>query len=926
MKSATKSNVEFQPTLVIGLGGTGHGVLLKLKKRFVDKFGDVPPVVRFLAIDTTQEAERTEYTSNQTAIELEPNDEMSIVQVEDSSGLIGTKNPHIDKWWTPGTPVSAIVSGAQQMRALGRLALFANYDEIKNRITQKLDEIRQINNEEFMQDMNLSVSRQMGVDVYIITSLAGGTGSGMFLDIAFITRSIVSSCNITGLFVLPRVFAKLPGMELIKANTYAALKEIEYFAKLKDVDRLSVDYGINVISIKKPPFDLMYLIDSINESEKIIDSHKLLHSQIADGLYLLIGSEMGTGSSNAIDNIKGHLVSAGLVENRSTAYCSFGVSSCTWNFEEYQHKIEKLKTISARNLVNNLLNARSDPDDLKTDTDRISQKYNLNSDRADEFLQMLVRQDGGAKSRPFWSEIKSSLSFNRNALEKIRQYHLQYKDRYENQSKSEQNTLYNKLKEQFSEDILALEKERISKPDFSSYLAEFSKSLLDKIKSLERTLSVQLESAKSSYERVDFTEPEALISKKSKGFFVIARAKKIKNACINYAGAVDIQRQYFLKKELCEKGINLLSKLEIDIGVMLQKCRNFRSTLKSLLDNMISVAKEPNMNLKEKNPFELVLSHSPEKLTPKELSAADFAQWHNGSLDELMGKPHDEVKDHIIDFVSGKYVVSAKLTIDEVVRLGIRQNSETAYEDHLNHLSHLAAPLWRYNNGEIPLTRKAINRISYCGVGNSNDPPIKNLRGGWLPGMEPNYIRTIDSDRIIFFNISFGVPLFALNGIREMEEEYYAKRTGSCHLHREWQNFPDLIPKRLNSALSCFAIAQAPGFEIVRTNNAGIYTIYLKHPEGQKGKIREVPLAQTPEEAFDKFEKNIHDIEAVKNQVLDIINSQNQNVIVGNLSIHRDSLSHLVNNNGLSPASIDFVRREIDAIQDYIERTSQKIV
>ena len=39
-------------SLFIGLGGTGMRTLLQLKKLFVDTYGEVPPMIGFLGIDT----------------------------------------------------------------------------------------------------------------------------------------------------------------------------------------------------------------------------------------------------------------------------------------------------------------------------------------------------------------------------------------------------------------------------------------------------------------------------------------------------------------------------------------------------------------------------------------------------------------------------------------------------------------------------------------------------------------------------------------------------------------------------------------------------------------------------------------------------------------------------------------------------------
>ena len=44
--------IKITRTLYVGLGGTGVKALLRTKQCFVDAYGEVPPMVAFLAIDT----------------------------------------------------------------------------------------------------------------------------------------------------------------------------------------------------------------------------------------------------------------------------------------------------------------------------------------------------------------------------------------------------------------------------------------------------------------------------------------------------------------------------------------------------------------------------------------------------------------------------------------------------------------------------------------------------------------------------------------------------------------------------------------------------------------------------------------------------------------------------------------------------------
>lgn len=80
------------------------------------------------------------------------------------------------------------------------------------------------------------------MSVWIITSAGGGTGSGIFCDIARIAAEVLSDININ--FVLNGVLILPAGMgldnveEIGLVNSFALLSEIEYLDKNDGVDDL----------------------------------------------------------------------------------------------------------------------------------------------------------------------------------------------------------------------------------------------------------------------------------------------------------------------------------------------------------------------------------------------------------------------------------------------------------------------------------------------------------------------------------------------------------------------------------------------------------------------------------------------------------------------------------------------------------------
>ena len=170
-----RSNVVFRPTVVIGLGGTGHGAVLKLKKRFIDAYGSVPPIIRFLSIDTTENVEHSEKAHDGSPVTLEPNSERLVLSVASPGALVNGANEHIDEWWPRNVPIAAINAGAGQVRARGRLALFAKSKAIFSSIRKAMDDVKQIKNTKQAYRDEFRVSDRGGVEIYIVGSLAART-------------------------------------------------------------------------------------------------------------------------------------------------------------------------------------------------------------------------------------------------------------------------------------------------------------------------------------------------------------------------------------------------------------------------------------------------------------------------------------------------------------------------------------------------------------------------------------------------------------------------------------------------------------------------------------------------------------------------------------------------------------------------------
>ena len=65
--------IKITRTLYVGLGGTGVMAILRAKQCFVDAYGEVPPMVAFLAIDTDKNI-RDKFVTSRTGKQVKLSD------------------------------------------------------------------------------------------------------------------------------------------------------------------------------------------------------------------------------------------------------------------------------------------------------------------------------------------------------------------------------------------------------------------------------------------------------------------------------------------------------------------------------------------------------------------------------------------------------------------------------------------------------------------------------------------------------------------------------------------------------------------------------------------------------------------------------------------------------------------------------------
>jgi hypothetical protein len=334
-----------QRTLCIGLGGTGRDVLMQIRRLIIDRYGrlDALPVVSFVHIDAdkgasdisglstgnTYRGENILFTPAERVIATMSSQEIDqLIGGLEQQGEFDRQSPydHIRSWLPPQLirNVKAIEDGAGGIRPVGRLSFFHNYRKIKAAF--ETAENRTRGHEQAMLGQGFGV--ESGLNIFVVGSLCGGTGSGMFLDVAYALRKAYGDIEnkLVGYWVIsPELYGDTPSMN---ANVYAALKELNHYAA--ENVRFKACYDpqqlVSVDEIR-PPFDFTYVLSNRTATDyRILDKNKLCNV-VAHKIFLDFGDELTSVIKSQKDNFKAKLTDLDNHPRRNVQrYLTFGLA------------------------------------------------------------------------------------------------------------------------------------------------------------------------------------------------------------------------------------------------------------------------------------------------------------------------------------------------------------------------------------------------------------------------------------------------------------------------------------------------------------------------------------------------------------------------------------------------------------------------
>lgn len=325
------------PTLIIGLGGTGSEIVSKIE----EEYRDSRERIGYAIFDTDANELRTIKNAGFTGALIQTSENLTVGEYLNSDREAG------DKWFPVHRTLNrkTLTEGAGQVRAISRLAFEAMLRAGgMEPLHQVIDNLYRLNTDTMKQSLR----------IVIVSSLAGGTGSGLVLPIGLYLRNYLIetyqqySSIIRGFFIMPEIFnlvSKSPSeRSSIQANTYAALRELNAFLMRGD-GSLEPRFAKTIrFEVPKPgssekmnldtmPYDYCFLFDKRSCSNEILSSFDEYKRLAKESVISLALKETSRRINSSEDNIIKELCRK-IGQGGCNRYCGMGTSKLVYPYED----------------------------------------------------------------------------------------------------------------------------------------------------------------------------------------------------------------------------------------------------------------------------------------------------------------------------------------------------------------------------------------------------------------------------------------------------------------------------------------------------------------------------------------------------------------------------------------------------------------
>jgi len=759
---------KLKKTLYVGLGGTGVATLLKIKKCFIDSYGVIPPMIGFLAIDTDGSATNKSVTSNLgKEIKLDTT-ELLVCTVSAALGVYKANPKTYD--WVPGKNASKLSTisggGAGQVRSNGRFIAYYNNKSIQTNISTAINKINQLipHGSPFTIDTNIN-GVEYPANINVIASVAGGTGSGMLVDVLILIREALrqkgTAYKLYPWIVLPEVFRAMnqgPSMANVLYNTYGALRTLDYLEHY-DPKNPAINFGYS--KVNEPLFDYAYLINNTNQAGVTFNRLDDLTDVIAKSAFLP-ANKMGDDLQSPFDNIVAQKM-GGTYDILDKKAWAASASSAELIYDSQAVGRAYAHTI-IRQLCESMLQA---PTDGIADANRFVDDQNVmirENNNRDDVINALLSPN------PTYS-----LTIDENTTEVDINTYLD--------QNCGQTILEPTIKEALDAKLANTER----------YLEEY---IADLMCNKQGKVDAAIKFIEALQDIIDICKDE--MEKEGKDYHALnaiptqwdALLNAVKNSgLVGMFKKVDEEGLEILQSKLLEVVTNQREEMrrswalkfylsfETILKNKLQQLQSLKNVLKQISTESTRSILQEQHTTQSTSKFQLFL-HQNDLLSVSRYSIDDsvktaFVQYLTSGASKWIGMPSAIIEKELWEFAKTTPAVTNAVSknIDQI----LAAMPEETVKGYLDSLKVLAAPLWTYNTQGFNDQNLTLDKFVIIGVGN-RDTSVLSTSPAYntyfdTNGNKTSFASTHQNDRVYILVVEDLLPIYAINNFASYQRD-----------------------------------------------------------------------------------------------------------------------------------------------------------
>jgi hypothetical protein len=572
-----------------------------------------------------------------------------------------------------------------------------------------------------------------------------------------------------------------------------------------------------------------------------------------------------------------------------------------------------MKLEDTQNLLKNELMAATVTTEIESEVARFLQDCKLGETAT--VLDSLTESDRGGQVKPEFRI--GEMKFDRTSLTTIKELYKRQLDQMEQRIAKDLAMNFYRLEQTVTAAISVWLERSMNHPNGLAYTQKFVSRLYQAIDELQQNVQRKSKEAQSNFSALKLEPQEEKIKEAAEAW--LTNKNNIQAACQRYKERVDQKWRIYLHWKRCDKAAELCGMLRTKIENIQEQCQRIHSNLDKVYRDIEQSYAEVSRQGNSDNPFIHTIQRVDLESKRPKVTAEDFIRWYrekSQSLTNWSEKKAEDVKDDILAFMDETYRPLTSMNVEQVLA---DSNPEYAGED-LQQLGKLAVPLWQYQETEIPTKQQhVITEFYYYGVESNktvfSDPPLSSR----LPKGKGNasFVPTGEPHKLTLFRVEIGVPLFAINGIKDMELAYLDPDKVFKHLHRNWTNLANLIPPEDDGgALRWFALALAPHPYSLIFNQKRQYFVHTDQAKKLEDGI--LVLGSDRKSAFKAFKGNVPLIKEIEHKV-EQITHEDQEKSKSSLENYIKYLNKILKEDKVDLQIREQVEMEIQEIDAYLE-------